>query len=115
MPLVTSKQVQMMCKVQSSCKLPLINSCHASKPVIIVPHSLLTALTEVNMVVLASWVMSHTQFCGALMAQCQIRGDVYQRLPKRVRGGKQLASVLHVLQSRATSSGVRLSNACTGV
>jgi len=40
---------------------------------------------------------------------------VHQRLPKRGRGGKQLASVLHVLQSRATSSGVRLSNACTGV
>ena len=54
-------------------------------------------------------------FCGEIMAQCQIRGGVHQRLPKRSRGGEQLACVLHLLQSRAIASGIRLSNARTGV
>jgi hypothetical protein len=49
------------------------------------------------------------------MAQCQIRGGVHQRLPKRGRRSEQLASVLHVLQSRADSSSVGLSNASAGV
>src|SRR6266852_1167909 len=49
------------------------------------------------------------------MAQCQIRGGVHQRLPKRCRRSEQLASVLHVLQSRADSSSVGLSNASAGV
>src|SRR2546423_184954 len=56
-----TKQVQMMCKVQSSCKFSIVASFHTSKTAIIVPDSLRTALTEVNMVVLASWVISHTQ------------------------------------------------------
>src|SRR5204863_7035314 len=50
-----------------------------------------------------------------LMAQCEIRGGVHQRLPKRSRRGEQLASVLHVLQSRAASSSVGLSHASAGL
>src|SRR5256885_3520249 len=49
------------------------------------------------------------------MAQCQIRGGVHQRLPERSRCGEQLASVLHVLQSRAASSSIGLSNTSAGV
>jgi transposase InsO family protein len=53
--------------------------------------------------------------CGALMAQCKIRGGVSQRLSRRFRCREQLASVLHVLQSRASSSSVRVSNASGSV
>src|SRR5436305_14510856 len=49
------------------------------------------------------------------MAECQIRGGVHQRLPKRDRRREQLASLFHVLQSAAASSSIRLSNTCTGV
>jgi hypothetical protein len=49
------------------------------------------------------------------MAQCQIRGGVHQRLPERSRRGEQLTSVLHVLQSRAASSSVGLSNTSAGL
>ena len=49
------------------------------------------------------------------MAQCQIRGGVHQRLPKRSRCREQLASVLHVLQAGAASSSAGLSNASAGL
>jgi len=45
------------------------------------------------------------------MAQCQMGGGVPQRLPKRSRSRKPFASVLPVLQSRATPPIPRLSNA----